>query len=208
MTVLDRLHEKRGEPAWEIARLFPVQGEWTVEEYLALETNQLVEFSNGFVAVLPTPSPSHQRIALFLYRILWAFITERRLGEILVAPLPVELWSKKFREPDLVFVSTEKLAHQSAKSWRNVDLVVEVVSPDDPERDYRDKRNEYARAGIAEYWIVDPQQKLVTVLVLQDEVYQLHAELKPGMEVTSVLLAGFTLPVNDIFAAALPPFQS
>ena len=95
MTVLERLQQKRGEPAREIARLFPVQGEWTVEEYLALETNQLVEFSNGFVEVLPMPSPSHQRIALFLYRILWAFITERRLGEVLVAPLPVELWAKK-----------------------------------------------------------------------------------------------------------------
>ena len=105
-------------------------------------------------------------------------------------------------------MSKEKLAHQSAKFWRNVDLVVEVVSPDDPERDYRDKRNEYAHAGIAEYWIVDPQQKLVTVLVLHDEAYHLHAELKPGMQVSSVLLAGFTLPVSDIFAAALPPFQS
>ena len=208
MTVLDRLQKKHGEPVWEIARLFPVQGEWTVEEYLALDTNQLVEFSNGFVEVLPMPSPPHQRIALFLYRILWAFITEQRLGEVLVAPLPVELWSKKFREPDLVFVSKEKLAHQSAKFWRNVDLVVEVVSPDDPERDYRDKRKEYARAGIAEYWIVDPQQKLVTLLVLQEQEYHLHQELKPGMQLTSVLLAGFTVPINDIFAAALPPFQS
>lgn len=206
MTVLERLQQKRGEPAWEIAHLFPVQGEWTVEEYLALETNQLVEFSNGFVEVLPMPSPPHQRIVFFLQRMFWAFITGHGLGEVLSAPLPVELWSKKFREPDLVFVSKEKLAHQSAKFWRNVDLVVEVVSPDDPERDYRDKRQEYARAGIAEYWIVDPQQKLVTVLVLHDEAYHLHAELKPGMQVNSVLLAGFTVPISDIFAAALPPF--
>lgn len=208
MAIRERLHDGQGEPVWEIAHLFPAQGEWTVEDYLTLDTNHLIEYTNGYVEVLPMPSPSHQRIALFLYRILWAFITERRLGEVLVAPLPVELWAKKFREPDLAFVSKAKLAHQSAKFWRNVDLVVEVVTPDDPERDYRDKRQEYARAGIAEYWIVDPQQKLVTVLVLQAEEYHLHAELKPGMQLTSVLLAGFTLPISDIFAAALPPFQS
>jgi Uma2 family endonuclease len=205
MTILERLPQGHGEPAWEIARLFPVQGEWTVEDYLALSTNQLVEFSNGFVEVLPMPSPSHQRIVFFLQRMLWLFVTERRLGEVLSAPLPIELWSKKFREPDLIFVSKAKLAQQSAKFWRNVDLVVEVVSPDDPGCDYQDKRKEYARAGIAEYWIVDPQKKVVTVLVLQGDAYHVHGELKPGMQLTSVLLAGFTLPVSDIFTAALPP---
>lgn len=206
MAIRERLHEAQGEPVWEIAHLFPAQGEWTVEEYLALDTNHLVEFSNGFVEVLPMPSPSHQRIALFLYRMLWAFVTEQRLGEVLVAPLPVELWAKKFREPDLIFVSKAKLAHQSAKFWRNVDLVVEVVSPDDPGRDYDDKRKEYARAGIAEYWIVDPQKKVVTILVLQGKVYRVHGELKPGMQLTSVLLEAFTLPISDIFTAAAPPF--
>jgi hypothetical protein len=96
MTILERLPQGHGEPAWEIARLFPVQGEWTVEDYLALSTNQLVEFSNGFVEVLPMPSPSHQRIVFFLQRMLWLFVTERRLGEVLSAPLPIELWSKNF----------------------------------------------------------------------------------------------------------------
>jgi Uma2 family endonuclease len=205
MTVLECLPKERGEPAWDIAHLFPLQGEWTVEEYLALDTNHLVEYANGYVAVLPMPSPSHQRIVFFLQRMLWLYITDRCLGEVLSAPLPVELWSKKFREPDLIFVSKAKLAQQSAKFWRNVDLVVEVVSPDAPGRDYEDKRKEYARAGIAEYWIVDPQKKVVTVLVLQGKSYQTHQEFKPGMQLTSVLLEGFTLPVSDIFTAALPP---
>lgn len=205
MTVLERLPKGHGEPAWEIARLFPVQGEWTVEEYLALDTNHLVEYHNGYVEVLPMPSPSHQRIVFFLQRMLWLYVTAQHLGEVLSAPLPVELWSKKFREPDLIFVSKAKLAHQSAKFWRNVDLVIEVVSPDAPGRDYEDKRKEYARAGIAEYWIVDPQKKVITVLVLQGKAYQVHKEFKPGMELTSVLLEGFTLSVSDIFTAALPP---
>lgn len=207
MTTRERLQEAQGEPVWAIAHLFPAQGEWSVEEYLALDTNYLVEFSNGYVEVLPMPSPSHQRIVFFLQRMLWAFISGRNLGEVLTAPLPVELWSKKFREPDVIFVCKEKLAHQSTRFWRNVDLVIEVVSPDKPERDYEEKRKEYARAGIPEYWIVDPQQQLVTVLVLHGVQYQLHDECRPGAQATSVLLQGFALPVADIFASALSPYQ-
>ena len=44
------------EPTWEIARLFPAQGEWSAEEYLSLETNQLVEFSNGVLEFPPMPT--------------------------------------------------------------------------------------------------------------------------------------------------------
>ena len=52
-----------GEPTWDVARLFPTQGNWSESEYLALETNQLVEFSHGFVEFLPMPTLTHQRIA-------------------------------------------------------------------------------------------------------------------------------------------------
>jgi len=206
MTILERVYATKGQPAWEIAHLFPAQGEWSVADYLALDTNHLVEFSDGYIEVLPLPSPAHQRIVLFLYRILWAFVTEHQLGEALTAPLPVELWSKKFREPDIIFIAKEKLAHQSTKYWRNVDLVIEVVSPDKPARDYQDKRAEYAQAGIPEYWIVDPQQRVVVVLVLHEGDYQTHGEFKTGTQATSVLLNGFALPVAEVFAAGQSPY--
>jgi Uma2 family endonuclease len=54
------------EPTWEIAHLFPPQGAWSEEGYLALPTNHLVEFSDGYIEVLPVPSQSHQWIVLFL----------------------------------------------------------------------------------------------------------------------------------------------
>ncbi len=202
MTVLEHVYTTKGQPAWEIAHLFPVQGEWSVADYLALDTNHLVEFSNGYVEVLPMPSPAHQRIVFFLQRMLWVFINTQQLGEVLAAPLPIELWSKKFREPDIIFIAKEKLAHQSTQYWRNVDLVIEVVSPDRPARDYQDKRAEYAQAGIPEYWIVDPQEQLITVLVLHEEHYQTHGEFKTGTQATSVLLAGFALSVAEVFAAS------
>ena len=76
--------DKEGEPAWEIARLFPNQGFWSEEDYLALDGNHLVEFSDGYVEVLPMPTTSHQRIVLFLYEMLRLFIFPGKLGEVLV----------------------------------------------------------------------------------------------------------------------------
>lgn len=200
MTTIERIDEPQTEPAWAITQLFPAQGEWSVDDYLNLETNYLVEYANGHVEVLPMPSPRHQDIVFFLQRMFWSFITERSLGKVLSAPLPVELWPKKFREPDVIFLRTAKLEQQAQSHWRDVDLVVEVVSPDNPSRDYKTKRTEYAQAGIPEYWIVDPQKELITVLSLRGATYQLHGEFGLGQQATSVLLEGFSIVVDDVFA--------
>ena len=64
------------------------------------------------------------------------------------------------------------------------------------------KREEYAAAGIREYWIIDPETEAITVLKLVDDEYQVHGEFKPGSIATSVLLPGFKLNVSDVFAAA------
>jgi hypothetical protein len=64
--------------------------------------------------------------------------------------------------------------------WTGADLVIEVVSPDDPQRDLVTKRSEYAQAGIPEYWIVDPQTETITVLRLEDARYVEHGVFRPG----------------------------
>ncbi|HMN30361.1 MAG TPA: Uma2 family endonuclease [Caldilineaceae bacterium] len=190
------------EPTWEIAHLFPYQGAWSEDEYLALDTNHLVEFDHGYLEVLPMPGILHQRIVLYLYRVLWAFVTTKSLGEALTAPLPVQLWSQKYREPDILFFSTAGRPQPTDKYAIHPDLVMEVVSPDDPDRDYVKKRAEYARAGIPEYWIVDALQKRITVLTLAAEEYEMFGEFTPGMRAASQLLPGFSLAVDDVLAAA------
>jgi Uma2 family endonuclease len=189
------------EPAWEIAYLFPRQGEWTDGEYLALDTNYLIELNDGHIEVLPMPSLPHQRIVLFLYRMLWAFVDQHGLGEVLTAPLPVRLWSKKFREPDILYLNAGTRLQQAKQYVAHPDLVMEVVSPDAPDRDYEKKRQEYAQAGIPEYWIVDPFQERILVLVLQDQQYNVYGEFQPGERATSKLLHGFGVEVAHVFAA-------
>ncbi|HEX8199369.1 MAG TPA: Uma2 family endonuclease [Isosphaeraceae bacterium] len=192
--------EHQAEPAWDVARLFPNQGFWSEEEYLALDTNHLVEFSHGSIEVLPMPTTSHQLIAAFLYLALRTYVTGQGLGTVLFAPLRVRLWAGKFREPDVVFMRAENAARIGEPFWEGADLVMEVVSQDDRRRDLDIKRGEYAQAGIPEYWIVDPQGARITVLRLDGATYDVHGEFPAGTRATSHLLPGFGVDVTAALA--------
>jgi Uma2 family endonuclease len=181
-----------------------MQGMWSEWEYMELRPNRVVEYDHGFVEIPDVPTTSHQRILLFLYNLLSRFVKARKLGEVLVAPLRVKLGPEKYREPDIVFMSAEHASRRGEDYWLGADLVMEVVSEGDEsrERDLQKKREEYAKAGIAEYWIVDLQEKRITVLRLQGEQYALHGEFKAGGTAASALLPGFSVNVTDVFAAA------
>lgn len=205
-SILDAIvpRSRPGDPAWEIAMLFPAQGHWSEEEYLALQrrTNLLVELSNACIEVLPMPSPLHQRIVKFLFRMLEAFVLASGTGEVLFAPLPVRLWSGKYRDPDIVYLRPGRITDPRQQP-RGADLAMEVVSEDeaDRQRDLVTKRDEFAQAGIAEYWIVDRQEHKITVLALEGQAYRVHGEFGRGSVATSRLLPGFTVPVDAVFAA-------
>ena len=91
------------------------------------------------------------------------------------------------------------MAHRQDRYWLGADLVVKVVSPDDPDRDLVEKRADYAAAGIAEYWIADPREETVTVLALEGNTYGEHGTFARGQAATSPLLAGFAADVNAMF---------
>lgn len=189
------------EPAWEIAYLFPAQGAWSQSDYFALteRTNRLVEFSNGYVEVLPMPTRRHQKIVLLFYRLLYSFMTAHGLGTVLCAPLRVRLWEGKFREPDIIVMLAAHRDREHETYFDGADFVIEVVSDDAPERDLVTKRKEYAEAGIPEYWIVEPQAETITVLRLDDSQYVEEGRFGRGDLVRSVLLAGFSVDAAAVF---------
>lgn len=90
---------------------------------------------------------------------------------------------------------------QHEQYWDGADLVMEVVSPDDPNRDLIIKRQDYAEAGIPEYWIVNPLNKTVSVLTLVDGAYVEEQVGQIGMTVQSRLLDGFEVNVQAVFDA-------
>jgi len=180
--------------------LLPPQGGWEEAEYLWLtdRSNRLLELSDGIIEVLPMPAHEHQEILRFLLFALFDFLRPRG-GDVLFAPLRLRVRAREFREPDLLAIQDAHDPRVQNRYWTGADLVMEVVSPDAPERDLVEKRREYAEAGIPEYWIVDPRDRSVTVLALADGQYREHGRFVPGQEATSALLPEFTVATAAIF---------
>lgn len=196
------IHSETATPVWRIATLFPYQGAWSEQEYLALDTNRRVEFDNGFVEVHDAPTDQHQAIILFLSMAL-SGIAQQIGGAARTAGMRLRLRDQKYREPDIVFLRDHNSQLRQKKYWDGADLAIEIVSEslEDRERDLVTKRLEYARSGIEEYWIVDPEQETVTVLNLGEDVYTEGAVFVRGDTVTSSQLPEFALPVSEILDA-------
>lgn len=184
-----------------VLELLPEQGRWSEAQYLAVTDStmtraELVKHSLEFPAM---PTDYHQAIAELMHSMLKAFVKPRG-GVARIAPIRVRVAPGTFREPDVVVLLNANDARREDRAWQGADLVVEVVSPDDPRRDYVDKRAEYAAAGISEYWILDPETERVTVLSLSNGVY-VGPESSRGDDAKSKLLDGFTVNVDEIFDA-------
>ncbi len=184
----------------EVAELFPFQGQWTETDYFSLpETNRYLELSEGELIMPPHPTNTHQRILLDLATSLQRFVAEHNLGIVRIAPLPVRLWPGKIREPDILFVAREHRDRIGEQFFGPPDLVIEITSPSARHADRAEKPLEYARAGVSEYWIVDPDAHTVEVLTLRQGVYELLARYGPGEMARSALLSGFQVPLNALF---------
>ncbi len=188
--------------AWApVAQLFPPQGQWTEADYFALpETNRYVELSEGKIVMPPHPTNRHQ-VAVFEIAVrLRAFAKQYDLGEVRIAPLPVRLWPGKIREPDVFFylkAHTDRIGEQVCGV---PDLVVEVLSPSTERVDRMEKFQEYAQAGVQEYWIVDPDACTVEVYVLRNGIYRPLGRWNRDEEARSELLSGFRVRVGDVCA--------
>jgi len=193
----------RGRPTWEIAYLYPEQGQWQESEYLSLGTNHLVEFDAGCIEVLPMPTFLHQLIVKFLFAALDNYVKTQSTGVVLFAPLPVRLWEAKYREPNIAYIRPERIRDIRGQP-DGADLVMEVVSEgaENRDRDFTQKRIDYARAGVAEYWIVDPQDGHIIVLALDGQTYRTHGDFGPGNCATSHLFPNFGVNVDEVFAVA------
>jgi Uma2 family endonuclease len=186
-----------------LLEVLPDQGELDEEEYLWLtdRTSRLLEFTDGYVEVLPMPTSKHQGIVLLFIRVLLPYL-DACGGILRFAPMRLRLRAGKFREPDLMLLLDTNDPRNQDRYWLGADLVLEVVSPDNPARDLVEKRQDYAAAGIPEYWIVNPLNRTITVLVLRDGHYVEHGIFTDRAQATSVVLAGFSINADGVFNAA------
>jgi Uma2 family endonuclease len=188
--------------SFAILELFPRQGEWREGDYFSLPGNRMMELVDGHVEILPVPSLLHQFLARLVFLQLHEFVERHSLGIVMSAPTRIRISDRHFREPDVLFVSAANLHRRQAQFWEIANLVVEIISPDDADRDLIDKRHDYATAGIAEYWIIDPRDDSIQVFYLRDGAYSDGIRMISGQSAESKILSGFRTDVAELFARA------
>jgi Uma2 family endonuclease len=179
----------------------PLQGDWTYEDYARLPDNGMrYEVIEGNLYMSPAPRPSHQDAAGRIYAKLLTYLEDNVLGAVYMSPIDVRFPDVADPvQPDVVVIAAEH-RYMIAEKWIEgvPDLLVEVLSPTRPGNDRRIKFDAYARAGVPEYWIVDPADRTIEVYVLRGEAYALLAAFGAEEEIRSEVLPGFTVKVGYV----------
>jgi Uma2 family endonuclease len=145
-------------------------GPYRAADYLALPDDPRCELLFGSLVVTPAPTTRHQAVAARLARLLFACADLR--GDIaLFAPLDVVLADHSVVQPDLVYIRAARAEIVHDRIEGAPDLVVEILSPATARNDLGEKLRLYAEAGVAEYWIVDPEVRTLELLTLRDGAY-------------------------------------
>ena len=188
-----------------MAKVARPQVKFTYEDYKSLPESETkrYELLGGELVLVPSPTEYHQRISGNLAFILRQFVQENDLGRVYYAPLDVVLGEGEDREvvqPDIFFISKERAEIIAEEEIRGApDLIIEIVSPGTEDRDRHYKKTLYARHGVKEYWIVDPEKKTVEVYTLGERGFKLTKAFKAGEVLTSPLLEGLEVNLNEIF---------
>lgn len=175
---------------------------FTYRDYKSLPESETkrYELLEGELVMVPSPTTYHQRISWNLERILGDFISRHDLGFIYDAPLDVVFSEEDVAQPDIFFISKERSGIITKDNIQGApDLIVEILSPTTAERDRSYKRTLYARHGVQEYWIVDPENKSIEVMALQEKGFETVQIYKVGQSLNSPLLKELFLNLEEVF---------
>jgi Uma2 family endonuclease len=172
----------------------PPQGRWTYADYAALpDDGNRYEIIAGVLYTTPAPGAGHQSVSARLVTFLVTHVEFAGLGRVFAAPVDVELAPDTVVQPDIVVILSANLDRITPSRIIGApDLVVEILSPGTAGYDRREKQDAYARAGVGEYWIVDPGAQTVELLTLNKGGYRSHGVFRGQARLPS---SAVTLPV-------------
>jgi Uma2 family endonuclease len=185
----------------------------TYEDYAKTPEGERWELIDGELIMPPSPKEAHQSVQgnlgapmLIFVREkdlgapMLIFVREKDLGKVYFAPFDVVLSDTDTVQPDLLFVSKDQLHIITADNVQGApDLVVEIRSPSTARQDWTTKRELYARHGVKEYWLVDPEAATVAILLFDDGELKVTGVFGEGESITSTVLEGFSIALADIF---------
>lgn len=161
------------------------------------------ELIDGAHVVTPSPNLPHQRASGNLFGLIWSYLHLNPIGDVFHAPFDVVFSRFDVVEPDLLYLS--KARADAVLTTANVqgapNLVVEILSPSTRRRDEMEKRRLYERAGVDEYWVVDPDEGRVRVYRLEVAAFAAPVEFSLDRRdvLTTPLLPGLELPLLRLF---------
>lgn len=177
----------------------------TYQDYLTYDdgTDTRYELVDGELVAKNQPRAKHSQVGRFLYRVLDDAITRTGESWIVCWDYGVRTGVKQSRIPDLTVITEaqeDSLIESDSEAVLEEPpiLAIEIVSPNDPTTDYRDKRSEYAVKGIPEYWIVDPRNNRITVLTLVNGFYQ-EAIFEGNDRIISGTFPDLNLTASQVF---------
>ena len=164
------------------------------------EDGNQYELFDGELVMTPSPRAHHQEIVTKLSALLSQHVQRSSLGKVYVAPLDTIMDEHNVVQPDILFVSRERVA-EVVKEWIEgaPDLVVEVLSPSTFHKDLRRKMRVYSQFGVQEYWIVDPEEETLALYHRSGEKLQLARQFASHETFQSPLFPGFEFEVRSIF---------
>ena len=178
----------------------------TYQDYLNTPDDERYELINGELIMAPGPNMPHQDHQANLGGAMQVFVRQHRLGKVLFSDTDVVFSDTNVVKPDLLFISNER---QHIVARANIqgapDLVVEILSPSTSSRDWNEKRELYAKHGVKEYIVTDPEEKVVWRLTLQDGALEIEQTYRQGDTIAFSTIEGFTVAVNDIFEDTFMP---
>ena len=137
---------------------------YTYEDYLKTPDDERYELIEGELLMTPSPIPKHQRISRELEFEIIKFVKANDLGEVFYAPCDVYLDNENVVQPDILFISKERLNIIGEKNIQGApDLAIEIISESTAYRDLVQKKKLYAKFGVKEYWIVIPGEESIEI---------------------------------------------
>lgn len=150
----------------------------------------------------PAPTPGHQSISVRLVAFLFQFVEAVGLGRVFHAPTDVELAPGDIVQPDVFVLLNANIGQVGEKRvFGGPDLVVEVLSPGTMSNDLHEKRDAYERAQVPEYWIVNPGERVVELLLLENDTYYSLGAFQGDDVLPSRIVPGWSVPVERLFAS-------
>ena len=173
---------------------------YTYEDYVTTSDGKRYELIEGELLVTPSPTTKHQRVLREIEFILKKFVSENNLGEIFFAPYDVYLDEENVIQPDIMFISKERLNIIGEKNIQGAPcLTIEIISESSAYRDMVQKKKLYAKFGVKEYWIVIPGEGLIEIYLLKDGIYKFLKTYRKNDALESTTLKGLKIELKEIF---------